>query len=71
VKTSKEMFDAVKKEMKKKFDVVILAAAASDYTVKIYSNIICNNQSVEWGYNGKANRTNNLIHDETQCHIID
>jgi len=34
VKTSKEMFDAVKKEMKKKFDVVILAAAASDYTVR-------------------------------------
>jgi len=34
VKTSKEMFDAVKKEMKKKFDIVILAAAASDYTVE-------------------------------------
>lgn len=34
VKTSKEMFDAVKKEMKKKFDVVILAAATSDYTVQ-------------------------------------
>jgi len=34
VKTTKEMFDAVKKEMKKKFDVVILAAAASDYTVQ-------------------------------------
>ena len=34
VKTSKEMFDAVKKEMKRKFDVVILAAAASDYTVE-------------------------------------
>jgi len=34
VKTSKEMFDAVKKEMEKKFDVVILAAAASDYTVQ-------------------------------------
>jgi len=38
VKTSKEMFDAVKKEMKKKFDVVILAAAASDYTVQNYSS---------------------------------
>ena len=25
------MFEAVKKEMKKKFDVVILSAAASDY----------------------------------------
>jgi len=34
VRTSKEMFDVVKKEMKKKFDVVILAAAASDYTVQ-------------------------------------
>ncbi len=34
VKTTKEMFNAVKKEMKKKFDVVILAAAASDYTVQ-------------------------------------
>jgi len=38
VKTSKEMFDAVKKEMKKKFDVVILAAAASDYIVENYSS---------------------------------
>jgi len=37
VKTSKEMFDAVKKEMKKKFAVVILAAAASDYIVQNYS----------------------------------
>ena len=32
VSTSKEMFDATKKELKKKFDVVIMAAAASDYT---------------------------------------
>jgi len=31
------MFDAVKKEMKKKLDIVILAAAASDYTVQNYS----------------------------------
>ena len=38
VNTSKEMFDAVKKEMKKKFDIVILAAAASDYTVENYSS---------------------------------
>jgi len=29
--TSQEMFDAVKKEMKQKFDIVILAAAVSDY----------------------------------------
>ena len=32
VSTSKEMFDAVQKDMKKKFDVVIMAAAAADYT---------------------------------------
>ncbi len=32
VKTSKEMFDATKKELKKRFDVVIMAAAVSDYT---------------------------------------
>jgi phosphopantothenoylcysteine decarboxylase / phosphopantothenate---cysteine ligase len=34
VKTVNEMFDAVKKEMKKKFDIVILSAAASDYTTQ-------------------------------------
>ncbi len=38
VKTAKEMFDAVKKEMKRKFDVVILAAAASDYTIDGYNH---------------------------------
>jgi len=32
VTTSKEMFDVTKKELKKKFDVIIMAAAASDYT---------------------------------------
>jgi phosphopantothenoylcysteine decarboxylase/phosphopantothenate--cysteine ligase len=32
VLTSKEMFDVVKQEMKKKFDVVIMAAATADYT---------------------------------------
>lgn len=31
VETSQEMLNAVKKEMKKKFDIVILAAAVSDY----------------------------------------
>ena len=31
VKTSKEMLDAVKKEMKQRFDIVILTAAVSDY----------------------------------------
>ncbi len=32
VATNKEMFDAAKNELKKKFDIVIMAAAASDYT---------------------------------------
>ena len=31
VSTSKEMYDVVKEQMKKKFDVVIMAAAAADY----------------------------------------
>jgi phosphopantothenoylcysteine decarboxylase / phosphopantothenate---cysteine ligase len=34
VESVSEMFDAVKKEMQKKMNVVILAAAAADYTVK-------------------------------------
>jgi phosphopantothenoylcysteine decarboxylase/phosphopantothenate--cysteine ligase len=37
VLTSKEMFDVVKQEMKKKFDVVIMAAAVADYTPEISS----------------------------------
>jgi len=32
VTTSKEMFDATKNELKKKYDIVIMAAAVSDYT---------------------------------------
>lgn len=32
ISTSKEMFNVVKKEMNKKFDIVIMAAAVSDYT---------------------------------------
>lgn len=32
VSTSKEMYDAVKKQMKSKFDIVIMAAAVADYT---------------------------------------
>ena len=32
VKTVQEMFNAVEKEMKRKFEIVIMAAAASDYT---------------------------------------
>ena len=31
ISSSREMFDAVKKELRKKFDVVIMAAAVSDY----------------------------------------
>jgi len=34
VETSQEMLNAVKKEMKQKFDIVILIAAASDYTLE-------------------------------------
>ncbi len=34
VKTAKEMLEAVKKEMKSKFDVVIMAAAPADYTIQ-------------------------------------
>ncbi len=34
VETSQEMLNAVKKEMKQKFDIIILAAAASDYTLE-------------------------------------
>ena len=34
IETVKEMLNAVKKEMKKKFDIVILSAAASDYIPK-------------------------------------
>jgi phosphopantothenoylcysteine decarboxylase/phosphopantothenate--cysteine ligase len=32
VTTSKEMFDITKKELKKNYDIIIMAAAASDYT---------------------------------------
>ncbi len=32
IQTLQEMFNVIKKEMKKKFDIVIMAAAASDYT---------------------------------------
>src|SRR3989304_5806180 len=38
VKTAKEMLLAVKNEMKKKFDIVIMAAAPSDYTPEKPSN---------------------------------
>ncbi|MFZ1077327.1 MAG: bifunctional phosphopantothenoylcysteine decarboxylase/phosphopantothenate--cysteine ligase CoaBC [Nitrosotalea sp.] len=34
VKTSSEMLDAVRHEMRQRFDIVILAAAVSDYTVE-------------------------------------
>ncbi len=39
VETSQEMFDAVKKEMKQKFDIVILAAAVSDYIPEKSSSV--------------------------------
>ena len=34
ISTSEEMFNVVKKEMSKKFDIVIMAAAVSDYTLE-------------------------------------
>jgi len=37
VQTSKEMIDVIRKEMKQKFDIVILASAMSDYTLEIPS----------------------------------
>jgi phosphopantothenoylcysteine decarboxylase/phosphopantothenate--cysteine ligase len=40
VKTVQQMFDAVKKELGRKFDVVILSAAAADYTTKPTSSKI-------------------------------
>jgi len=47
VKTVNEMFDAVKKEMKKKYDIVILSAAASDYTThKAKSKIKSTNRNL-------------------------
>jgi phosphopantothenoylcysteine decarboxylase/phosphopantothenate--cysteine ligase len=38
VKTSKEMLEAVRSEMRQRFDIVVLAAAVSDYTVENPSN---------------------------------
>lgn len=32
IQTSKDMFDAVRNEMKKRFDIIIMSAAAADYT---------------------------------------
>ena len=46
VETSNEMHNAIRKEMKQKFDIVILAAAASDYTpekprrTKLHSDLL-------------------------------
>ncbi len=48
VKTAKEMFMAVKNEMKKKFDIVIMAAAPADYTLEkpSYSKIKSTNSKM-------------------------
>ena len=48
VKTTNEMKSAMQKELKKKFDIVIMAAAASDYTVKnpSKSKIKSNNEHI-------------------------
>jgi len=45
VKTVSEMFSAVKKELRKKFDVVILAAAVSDFIPKNSNSKIKSNRS--------------------------
>jgi len=45
VKTVTDMFNAVKKELKKKFDVVILAAAVSDFIPKNSSSKIKSNKN--------------------------
>lgn len=45
VKTVSEMFNAVKKELKKKFDVVILAAAVSDFIPKNSNSKIKSNRN--------------------------
>jgi len=45
VKTISEMFSAVKKELRKKFDVVILAAAVSDFIPKNSNSKIKSNRS--------------------------
>lgn len=37
VRTGREMYDAAKKELEKKYDIVIMAAAASDYTPENFS----------------------------------
>ena len=44
VKTVSEMFGAVKKELRKKFDVVILAAAVSDFIPKNSNSKIKSNK---------------------------
>ena len=48
VKTTNEMKSAIQKELKKKFDIVIMAAAASDYTIKnpSKSKIKSNNEHI-------------------------
>ena len=45
VSTVTEMFNAVKKELRKKFDVVILAAAASDFIPKNSNSKIKSNKN--------------------------
>ena len=45
VQTVSEMFDAVKKELRKKFDVVILAAAVSDFIPKSSNSKIKSNKN--------------------------
>jgi len=60
VKTSKEMFEAVKSELRKKFDVVIMAAAISDFI-----------PSVQFTNKIKSNKKNFKISLKKSLKIID
>jgi phosphopantothenoylcysteine decarboxylase/phosphopantothenate--cysteine ligase len=59
VKTANEMFLAVKNEMKKKFDIVIMAAAPSDYTPEKTSSVKIKSTSKKM--NVRLNRVPKII----------
>jgi phosphopantothenoylcysteine decarboxylase / phosphopantothenate---cysteine ligase len=61
VKTSGQMSDALKKEMRQKFDIVILAAAASDYTPEKPSRTKLNSDLLRISL--KLNRVPKMIND--------
>lgn len=59
VETSQEMLNAIRKEMKQKFDIVILAAAVSDYTLEKPNKTKI--KSVQKKITLKLNRTPKII----------